>query len=284
MTTKLKTWLLMGILSALLIWGGGAIGGSSGMQFAFIMALGMNFFGYWFSDRIALRMSGAVEVSESEAPELYAITRRLCEKAGLPMPKLYLIPQSQPNAFATGRNPQNAAVAVTEGLLHMMNREELEGVIAHELAHVKNRDILIGSLAAVFASAITMLANMAQWALFMGGGSRRDDEEGSSNAAGSLIMMILAPIAASLIQMAISRGREYLADASAAHYTGNPHGLANALEKLAYGTRAIPMSVNPATSHMYIANPLSGAGLANLFSTHPPIEERVQRLRAMAQL
>lgn len=284
MNTKLKTWLLMGVLSALLVWGGGAIGGSSGMMIALVMSLLMNLTGYWFSDRIALAMAGAQPVSESEAPDLYVVTRRLCQKAGLPMPRLYLIPQAQPNAFATGRNPENAAVAVTEGLLRLMSRDELEGVIAHELAHIRNRDILIGSVAAAFAGAITYLANMAQWALMFAGAGRRDEEDGAGDGglASSLLMVILGPIAATLVQMAISRNREYLADATAARITGSPHGLANALEKLAQATRMIPMDVNPATSHMYIANPLSGSGIMHLFSTHPPIEERVRRLRAMA--
>lgn len=281
----LKTWLLMGILSAVLVLLGRLVGGPTGAMVAFVLSLVMNFAGYWFSDRMALAMSGARPLSESEAPELYALTRRLCRRAGLPMPRLYLIPEEQPNAFATGRNPQNAAVAVTEGLLRMMDRDEVEGVIAHELAHIKNRDILVGSLAATFAGAVTMLADMAQWALLFGGGARHDeDEEGDGGVGilGSLLMAVLAPIAATLIHLAISRSREYLADATAARIVGSPRGLIRALEKLAYATRAIPMAVSPAASHLYIANPLSGEGLMSLFSTHPPIEDRIRRLRAMA--
>lgn len=281
----LKTWLLMGILSAVLVLLGRLVGGPTGAMVAFVLSLVMNFAGYWFSDRMALAMSGARPLSESEAPELYALTRRLCRRAGLPMPRLYLIPEEQPNAFATGRNPENAAVAVTEGLLRMMDRDEVEGVIAHELAHIKNRDILVGSLAATFAGAITMLADMAQWALLLGGGARHDeDEEGGGGVGmlGSLLMALLAPIAATLIHLAISRSREYLADATAARIVGSPRGLIRALEKLAYATRAIPMAVSPAASHLYIANPLSGEGLMSLFSTHPPIEDRIRRLRAMA--
>lgn len=276
----MKTWLLMGTLSILLVLGGNLVGGVGGAQIAFIIALGMNFFGYWFSDKVAIKMSGAQAVTEQQAPELYAITQDLCDRNDMPMPKLYIIPQMQPNAFATGRNPQNSAVAVTEGLMRMMNRAELEGVIAHELAHIKNRDILIGSLAATFAGAISMLASMAQWAMIFGGMSRRDDEEeGGGGLIGSLVMIIVVPIAASLIQMSISRSREYIADETAAEMIGSADGLANALEKLAYGTARIPMDINPATSHMYIASPLKGEGLMNLMSTHPPIAERVKRLR-----
>lgn len=278
-----KTWIFMGALSALLVVGGNLVGGPNGAMMAFLFALVMNFASYWFSDRMALSMSGAQAVTREEAPQLYAMTESLCARAGLPMPRLYIIPQDQPNAFATGRNPENAAVAVTRGLLEMMNQDEVKGVIAHELAHIKNRDILIGSLAATFAGAITMLANMAQWAMIFGGSRQDDEEEGNAGGlVGSLVMMIVAPIAASLVQMAISRNREYLADATAAEIVGSPTGLIYALQKLAYGTKTIPLDVNPAASHMYIANPLSGAGLMNLFSTHPPIEERIQRLRTLA--
>ncbi|HEY8415020.1 MAG TPA: zinc metalloprotease HtpX [Thermaerobacter sp.] len=278
-----RTWLLMGALSALLVVFGHLLGGQSGALFALVVSAAMNLAGYWFSDRLVLSMSGATPVSEAEAPELYEITRRLCQRAGLPMPRLYMIPAAQPNAFATGRNPQNAAVAVTAGLLEMMDRSELEGVIAHELAHIKNRDILVASVAAALAGAITMLADMAQWALIFGGGRHEDEEEGGAGSMlGSLLMVFLAPLAAMLIQLAISRSREYLADATAARIVGHPHGLIRALEKLAYATQAVPMRVNPAVSHMYIAQPLSGEGLLHLFSTHPPISERIRRLRAMA--
>ena len=274
----MKTWLLMGTLSILLVLIGQWLGGTGGAMIAFIFALGMNFFGYWFSHKIAIRMSGAQPVTEEQAPRLYEMTRNLCDGAGLPMPKLYIIPQMQPNAFATGRNPDNSAVAVTQGLMQMMNHAELEGVIAHELAHIKNRDILIGSLAATFAGAITMLANMAQWAMIFGGG-RRDDEEGAGGLIGSLAMIIVMPLAATLVQMSISRSREYIADQTAADMIGSADGLASALEKLGYGTARIPMDVNPAASHMYIAAPLKGEGLMSFFSTHPPIQERVNRLR-----
>lgn len=279
----MKTWILMGLLSTLLVIAGNLLGGPSGAALALVLSLVMNFVGYWFSDKMALSMSGAYPVTESQAPELYAMTRTLCDRAGLPMPRLYVIPQAQPNAFATGRNPENAAVAVTEGLLQLLDRDELEGVLAHELAHVQNRDILVGSVAAAFAGAITMLANMAQWALMFGAGRGDDEEEeGAGGLAGSLVLMIVGPIAATLVQMAISRSREYMADATAARLTGNPGGLARALRKLAYGAQAIPMQVNPAASHMYIANPLSGGGLMSLFSTHPPIAERIKRLEQLA--
>lgn len=278
-----RTWLLMGVLSALLVLFGHLVGGESGALFALVVSAVMNLFAYWFSDRLVLGMSGAVPVSEAEAPELYEVTRRLCQRAGLPMPRLYMIPAAQPNAFATGRDPHHAAVAVTAGLLEMMDRSELEGVIAHELAHIRNRDILVASVAAALAGAITMLADMAQWALIFGGGRHEDEEEGGAGSMlGSLLMMLLAPLAATLIQLAISRSREYLADATAARIVGHPHGLIRALEKLAYATQAVPMRVNPAVSHMYIAQPLSGEGLLHLFSTHPPISERIRRLRAMA--
>ena len=279
-----RTWLLMGLLSALLVLAGHLVGGQSGALFALLVSVAMNLAGYWFSDRLVLGMSGAVPVTEAEAPELYALTRRLCQRAGLPMPRLYLIPAAQPNAFATGRNPQHAAVAVTAGLLETMDRSELEGVLAHELAHIKNRDILVASVAAALAGAVTMLADLAQWALIFGGGRHQEGEEegGAGSVVSSLLLVFLAPLAATLIQLAISRSREYLADATAARIAGQPHGLIRALEKLAYATRAVPMRVNPAVSPLYIAQPLSGEGLLHLFSTHPPISERIRRLRAMA--
>lgn len=271
-----RTWLLMGVLSALLVVFGHLLGGQSGALFALLFSAAMNLAAYWFSDRMVLSMSGAVPVSEAEAPELYDITRRLCRRAGLPMPRLYVIHAAQPNAFATGRNPQNAAVAVTAGLLEMMDRSELEGVIAHELAHIKNRDVLLSTIAASIAGAISMLANVAQWRMIFGGYS--DDEEGAGNFLGALIAIIVAPLAAFLIQMAISRSREFLADATGARIAGTPRGLASALRKLDQAARAYPMDVNPGTAHLFIVNPLRGEALLRLFSTHPPIEERIRRL------
>lgn len=279
----LKAWLLMGLLSVLLVLIGSAIGGRSGAMLFFIISLGMNFFSYFFSDSIAIKMTGSYPVSESEAPELYAIIRRLSQRAGLPMPKVYVTPSAQPNAFATGRGPSHAAVAVTEGILRLLSHSELEGVLAHELAHIKNRDILTGTIAASMAGAITMIANMLQWGL-MFGGLRGDDEDDGGGIAGlvaSLVMIIVAPIAAMLIQMAISRSREFEADASGARIAGFADGLASALLKLERGARQIPMQVNPAASHLFIINPLSGESVVRLFSTHPPIEERVRRLQKM---
>jgi heat shock protein HtpX len=248
------------------------------MTFALIMAFGMNFITYWFSDKIVLRMYSARQVTESEAPELYSIVRRLSQKAALPMPKVYIVDEDQPNAFATGRNPEHAAVAATTGILRILSREELEGVLAHELAHVKHRDILISTVAAAIAGAISYLAQMAQWAMIFGGG-RRDDEDSSPIAA--IVMMIVAPIAAMLVQMAISRSREFGADEGGAEISGNPMNLANALKKLDMASKQIPMDANPATAHMFIVNPLSSGMLMKLFSTHPPMEERIARLEAM---
>ena len=277
-----KTIGLMVFMTLLLVFVGAAIGGRSGMIFAFAMATIMNFGAYWFSDKIVLRMYGAQPVSEAEAPELYSIVRTLVQKAGMPMPKVYIIPEETPNAFATGRNPEHAVVAVTRGIMRLLSREELSGVIGHELAHIKHRDMLTGTIVATIAGAISMLAQMAQWALFFGGGRRDDDEGGSPIAA--LVMMIVAPIAAMLVQMAISRTREYEADAGGAKIAGNPSGLANALLKLERGNQVIPMEdAKPATAHMIIVNPLHGGGLMNLFSTHPPIAERVKRLQEMAR-
>lgn len=276
---SMKTFLLMALLTVLVVFIGGAIGGESGTVFAFILAAAMNFGSYWFSDKIVLRMYGAQELNRNDNPELFRITEELTQRAGLPMPKLYVIQGDQPNAFATGRNPENAAVAVTEGIVRLLNRDELRGVIAHELAHIKNRDILIGTIAATFAGAISMLANMAQWAMIFGGRSS-DDEEGG-NPLASILMIILAPIAAMLIQMAISRSREFLADETGAQMSGNPLSLANALRKLHIRAEQIPMDATPATAHMFIVNPLSGSRLQSLFSTHPPMEERIARLEAM---
>ncbi len=273
----IKTTLLMVTLTLMLIAIGGILGGKTGMTFAFIIAFGMNFISYWFSDKIVLKMYKAQPVSQSDTPELYEMVRRLAHKAGLPMPKVYVIEQAQPNAFATGRNPENGAVAVTSGIMQILTQEELEGVIAHELAHIKNRDILIGTIAATIAGAITYLAQMAQWAMIFGG---RDDDEGG-NPIAAIVMMIVGPIAALLVQMAISRSREYGADAGGARIAGNPAYLANALKKLHIASQKIPMNANPATSHIFIVNPMKGGGLRKLFSTHPPMEERVSRLEAM---
>jgi len=274
----MKTAMLMVMLTLLLVWGGAALGGKSGMTFALVMAFVMNFVTYFFSDKIVLKMYRAREVSEAEAPVLHRIVRRLSQKAGMPMPKVYIIPDMSPNAFATGRNPKHAAVAATEGIMQLLSEEELSGVMAHELAHVRNRDILISTIAATVAGAISYMAHMAQWAMIFGG--RHDDDEGGSPVA-SIVMMIVAPIAAMLIQMAISRSREYAADEGGARLQGNPHALANALRKLHNGAQAIPMHATPATSHMMIVNPFSGGGIAKLFSTHPPVEERIARLEAM---
>jgi heat shock protein HtpX len=277
----MKTGLLLGALTGLLMLIGGSFGGQQGVVIAFIFAMAMNLGSYWFSDKIVLRMYNAQPVSETEAPELYATVKNLALKASMPMPRVYIIPGDTPNAFATGRNEQHAVVAVTEGILRILGRDELEGVIAHELSHIRNRDILIGSIAATLAGAIVMLANMAQWAAMFGGTSRNDDEGGGSNIVGLILMAILAPIAATLIQMAISRSREYLADAGGAKISGKPYGLAGALEKLSRASQTIPMEANPSTAHMFIVNPLNGRSLMNLFSTHPPIEERIARLRSM---
>ncbi len=275
----LKTMVLMVGLTLILIWAGAAFGGRSGMTMALMFALVMNLFAYWFSDKIVLKMYGAKEVSENEAPDLYSSVRRLAQKAEIPMPKVYMINADQPNAFATGRNPEHAAVAVTSGIMRILSREELEGVIGHELAHVKHRDILISTIAATIAGAISYLAQMAQWAMIFGGGRRDDEGDGSPIAA--LVMMIVGPIAAMLIQMAISRSREYSADEGGARIAGNPRYLAGALKKLHMASQRIPLNAQPATAHMFIVNPLSGGGLLKLFSTHPPIEERIARLEAM---
>lgn len=271
-----KTAALLTGLTLLLVYGGAYLGGQSGMTIALIFALAMNAFTYWFSDKLILKMYKAKEVNEAEAPELFSMVRRLARKAGLPMPKVYIINQPQPNAFATGRNPAHAAVAVTSGIMNILSSEELEGVLAHELAHIKHRDILIGTVAATVAGAISFLATMAQWAMIFGG---RDARRG--NPLVSIVLMIVTPIAAMLIQMAISRSREYEADAGGAKIAGNPRYLASALKKLHMASQQIPLKAQPATAHMFIVNPLSAKGLTKLFSTHPPMEERVARLEAM---
>ena len=282
MNNTFKTFILLAGLTALLLLIGQALAGRQGLYLALFMAVIMNFIGYWFSDKIALAMSGAKEISVDQAPDLHHLVEKLSVQAGLPKPRVYIIPQETPNAFATGRNPEHAAVAVTEGILRILKTEELEGVLAHELAHIKNRDILISSVAAVFAGAISHLAMMAQWGAMFGMG-RSDDEEGGGggNMIGTLLMAIVAPMAAMLIQMAISRSREYAADAMGARIVHAGRPLANALLKLEDYNKQIPMQVNPAQAQMYIVNPLSGQSLMRLFSTHPPIQERVARLTAM---
>jgi heat shock protein HtpX len=276
---NIKTLFLLVTMTLILIWAGAAMGGKQGMTLALIFALVMNFFAYWFSDKIVLKMYKAKEVTEAEAPELYGTVRRLAQKAEIPMPGVYIIDQDQPNAFATGRNPQHAAIAVTTGIMRILNQEELQGVIGHELAHVKHRDILISTIAATIAGAISFLAQMAQWAMIFG--HRGDDDEGGSPIA-AFVMMIVGPIAAMIIQMAISRSREYVADEGGARIAGNPRYLSGALRKLHLASQKIPMDANPATSHMFIVNPLSGGGILKLFSTHPPIEERISRLESMS--
>jgi heat shock protein HtpX len=282
MANSIKTVLLLGLMTGLILGIGQLFGGPQGMVIAFVFALLLNFGSYWFSDRIVLAMYQAREVGLDEAPELYRIVQNLILRAQLPMPRLYIIPTESPNAFATGRDPEHAIVAVTEGILRIMKREELEGVIAHELSHVKNRDILVSSIAATLAGVIMMLANMARWAAIFGAGrGERDDEGGAGGILGLIVMSVLAPIAAVVIQMAISRSREYLADATGAKVSGNPLGLASALEKLERSTQVVPLEARPESAHLFIVNPLSGSALLNLFSTHPPIEERIARLRAM---
>ena len=278
MGNQIRTTILLAVMTALILWVGQFLGGRQGMFIALIFAAGMNFFSYWYSDKLVLKMYRAREVTPAQAPELYETVQRLTQRAGLPMPRLYVIPQQTPNAFATGRNPEHSVVAVTEGLLSIMEQDEVAGVLAHELAHVKNRDILIGSIAATMAGAIMVLASMARWsAIFGGGGS--NDEEGGGGFIGLIAMSIIAPMAAMIIQMAISRSREYLADATGASFVGNPEGLARALEKLGAYSKRLPMNANPSTAHMFIVNPLSGKSLMSLFSTHPPLDERIARLR-----
>ncbi len=280
MSNIFKTALLLAVLTAMLVLIGGAFGGRQGMLVAFVLALLMNFASYWFSDKMVLAMYGARPVEEAAAPGLHAMLRRLTTRAGIPMPRVYLIKADTPNAFATGRDPQHAAVAVTEGIMRILDDDELEGVLAHELSHVKNRDVLIATIAATLAGAITYLAHMAQWAAMFGGRSG-DEEEGGSNPFALILMAVLAPIAALLVQLAVSRAREFQADATGAGIAGRPSGLAKALEKLHRANQAAPMAANPSTAHLFIVNPLSGSVLMRLFSTHPPIEERIARLRRM---
>jgi heat shock protein HtpX len=272
--------MLMALMTALLVFVGNLLGGQSGMIMAFVIAIVMNFGSYWFSDKIVLKMYGGQELTQADSPELYQMVQELTQKAGLPMPKLYMIRGEQPNAFATGRNPEHAAVAVTEGITRLLSRDELRGVLSHELTHVKHRDILVGTVAATMAGAISMIAQMGQMAAMFGGGRSSNDREGSG--LGGLLMVLVAPIAAMLIQMAISRSREYMADEGGAEISGSPMSLANALRKLQTGARQIPMNASPSTAHMFIVNPLSAGGLRSLFSTHPPMEERIARLEAMA--
>lgn len=277
----LKTTFLLTFLTVFFLFVGNLLGGQSGMTFALIFALGMNFFSYFYSDKIVLKMYGAKPISEKDLPSLFSMVKSLSTKANLPMPKVYVIEESQPNAFATGRNPEHSAVAVTRGIMNILDDNELEGVLAHELSHIKNRDILISTIAATFAGAISYLAQMAQWAAIFGGGNNNDDEEGSSSFASSLVMMIVAPIAAMLIQMAISRSREFMADSGGAEIS-NPKYLASALKKLDTSSRQIKMQHgSPATAHMFIVNPFSLGGVAKLFSTHPPMDERIKKLEEL---
>lgn len=280
-TNSIKTFLLLGLLTALILWIGNLLGGGGGVVIALIFAVGMNAFSYWYSDRMVLASAGAEEVLPEQAPELYGMVHDLAHRAGLPTPRVYVIPESVPNAFATGRNPENSAVAFTEGLLRTLERDELEGVTAHELAHIRNRDILISTVAATLAGAIMYIAQMAQFAAFFGG-FRRDDDEGGGGILGLIVAAVVAPVAAMLLQMAVSRSREYLADATAARIIGTPRGLARALDTLDRASQYEQMeAATEATAHMYIVNPLTGGGLANLFSTHPPIQERIRRLLEM---
>lgn len=277
MGNTLKTAFFLTTLTLLLLFLGRAFGGQNGMVLAFVLAAVMNFVSYFFSDKIALAMYRAQPVGRDELPRVYSVVERLTQKIGLPMPKIYVIPMDSPNAFATGRNPSHASVAVTQGILNLLNDEELEGVLAHELGHVNNRDILISSVAATIAGAITMLASMGRWAMIFGGMERDDRDRGGGGLA-ALFMLIVAPIAASLIQLAVSRSREYQADATGAHFTGNPYALASALAKLDAYSRRIPMVASPSTAHLFIIQPLLGISFGNLFSTHPPIAKRIERL------
>jgi len=278
-----KTFFLMVVLTIIFVALGSMIGGKNGAMVAFVVALAMNLVSYWFSDRIVLAMYHARQASEAEAPELYGVVASLAQRASIPMPRVYIIEEDSPNAFATGRDPAHAVVAVTTGILRLLNRHELEGVLAHELSHIKHRDILVQTVAAAMAGAITMLANWARFAAFFGGGRDSDEEGGGGNIVGVIIFSMIAAFAAMLIQLAISRSREYYADESGAQVAGNPLYLANALRKLQTGIARVPMQdANPSTAHMFILNPFSAKGVLALFSTHPPIEERIERLEGMA--
>lgn len=283
MTSQLRTLFLMALLSGLILLMGKAMGGNTGLIIAAAIALLMNFGSYWFSDKIVLKTYRAREVSEVEAPMLYAMVKDLAHNAGVPMPKVCVVPEAAPNAFATGRNPEHAVVAVTEGILRILSPDELRGVIAHEIGHIVNRDILIQSMVGVMATVVMYLGNMLQWAAIFGGGRSSDSDNGGAGFLGSMLLAILAPIAAAMVQFGISRSREYLADEAGARISGSPRSLASALAKLDAASRQIPMKEgSPATESMFIVNPFSSAGLQGLFSTHPPIAERIRRLEAMA--
>lgn len=279
----IKTTLLLGALTGLIMLIGGFMGGRGGVEMAFVIALAMNFFSYWFSDKMVLRAYGAQPLDSANAPDLYGIVNELAESAGIPMPRLYMIDSDTPNAFATGRNPRHAAVAVTRGIMRICTRDELKGVLGHELSHVINRDILTSSIAATLAGVVMMIASWARWGAIFGGFGGRDDNDRGGGMVELLVMAVLAPMAASLIQLAISRTREYQADASGARLTHNPLLLASALRKLEAANERIPMEdATPATAHLFIVNPLNAGLLTRLFSTHPPIEERIRRLEQMA--
>jgi len=277
MGNAFKTAFLLTLLTLLLMFIGRLFGGQNGMLLALAFAAVMNFVSYFYSDKIALRMYRAQPVTREQLPRAYAAVERLTQKIGIPMPKIYVIPDDSPNAFATGRNPQHDSVAVTQGILNLLTDEELEGVLAHELGHVNNRDILISSVAATVAGAITMLASMARWGMLFGGFGGRDDRDRGGGIA-AILMLFLAPVAASLIQLAVSRSREYQADATGAHYTGNPYALASALSKLDTYSRRLPMQATPSTAHLFIIQPFLGMSFSSLFSTHPPIAKRIERL------
>ena len=284
MTSQFKTVLLLGLLTGLMLLMGQMMGGKTGLVIAIVLALAMNVGSYWFSDRIVLSMYNAKEVSPHDAPALHGMVEELSARAGIPTPRLYIIPEEAPNAFATGRNPEHGVVAVTEGIMHLLSPEELRGVIAHEIGHIKNRDILVQSIAGVIGGVIVSAANMLQWGAIFGLGGNKDEEDGGGGLASSLLMAFLAPVAAMLVQMAISRSREYLADDTGAELAGDPKALAGALEKLGMWSGRIPMhSGNQATAHMFIVNPFSASRFASLFSTHPPLEERIARLEGMAR-
>lgn len=277
MNTLKSTLLLVGLMLVLVIVGD-RVGGERGMILAFLLSVAMNFSAYFFSDKIALAMYRAQPATREQLPRAYEVVERLTAKEGLPMPKIYVLPTESPNAFATGRNPQHASVAVTHGILQLLTDEELEGVLAHELGHVKNRDILTSSIAATLAGAITMIARMGYWASLFGGYGGRDSRNREGGGLGALLMIILAPIAATLIQLAVSRSREYEADATGAHTTGNPYALASALQKLENYSKRVPLQASPSTAHLFIVAPLVGGGIGSLFSTHPPTRERIRRL------